>query len=176
MIRSFSVAWFFDMKVVSVILYTDNPIPGSPFQVLFVRLFIFKVNSISNLKVSCRVIYCLLCVFGICCHPMFSWLWLVQEGAFPNSVIQNLGHQEIVAWVLAVDVGEDWDLSHKWGRRVFYLLLGVELCDNWWVPGWCTGFQLSWSFSQSFLSVVFRYLWNTFSFPQLSGWYGAEKI
>ena len=126
----------FYMKVVSFALYTDNLISCSPFQIPFARLFIFKVNSVSDLKVRCRwsVVFC---AFLIHSHQMFSWLWLVQDGAFPNLVIQNLGCWGIIAWVLTVGVGEDRDLFCRWGTREFHLWWGVELHDSWWLPGWC---------------------------------------
>ena len=38
------------------------PLSSSPSEVPFARLFIFKVNSVSDLKVMCRVICCLPCI------------------------------------------------------------------------------------------------------------------
>ena len=126
------------MEEMSIMLYTDNPVSGSPSQIPFARLFILKVNSYLWLdsQVECNL---LSVHFWIHLHPMFSWLWLVQDGAFPNLVIQNLGCQEIAAWVLTAGVGEDRGLSHRWGRRVFHLWWAVELCSSWWLSGWWIG-------------------------------------
>ena len=59
-----SCGLIFDRKVMSIMLYTDNPISGSPFQFPFARLFIFKVNSVSYVKVRCRMNCCFLCIFN----------------------------------------------------------------------------------------------------------------
>ena len=59
-----------------------NPLSGSLFQVLFARLFIFEVNSVPDLLCACLILF-LSNVFLLC---------LVQDGAFPNLVIQNPGH------------------------------------------------------------------------------------
>ena len=40
-----SCGQFFNMKVVSIMLYMDNPISGSPFQVPFARLYILEIHS-----------------------------------------------------------------------------------------------------------------------------------
>ena len=94
-------------------LNMDNPASSSPFQVLFSRLFVFKVNVVSNLKARWHVVCCLLCIFESVLFSMLSWLWQVHGSAFPNLVIQNPGHQEIAAGVLTVGVGEDWGLFHR---------------------------------------------------------------
>ena len=62
MIGSFPV---FNMEVMSIALYMENPISGSPLQIQFTRSFIFKVNSVSDLKVRWSVICCLLCIFNL---------------------------------------------------------------------------------------------------------------
>ena len=91
-------------------------------------------------------------------HPMFSQLQLVPDGAFPNSGVQNLGHQESIEWVLTFGVKAYWGLSHRWGRRVFHLSWSLELCHNLWVLWlryWSQFFRL---FSHSFFKAGFRYL------------------
>ena len=55
----------FNMKVVSISFYMENYVSGSPLQVPFARLFIFKVNSVSNSEVRWRTICCLLCILNL---------------------------------------------------------------------------------------------------------------
>ena len=116
-----SCGLIFNMKVVSVMLYMDNLISTSPFQIPFAWLFIFKVlclpleSQVQDSLLSSEHIWTSFC-------PMFSWLWQEPDDAFPDSGIQNLGHQESVAWIQAVSVRADLHLTHKWGRRVFHLM------------------------------------------------------
>ena len=42
----------FDMKVVFVTLYMENPISGSPFHVKIARLYIFKISSVFHLELG----------------------------------------------------------------------------------------------------------------------------
>ena len=57
----------FYMNVMSVMFCMENPISKPQFQVPFARLFIFKVGFISDLKVRCRMVCCLLCIS----YPIF---------------------------------------------------------------------------------------------------------
>ena len=53
----FSSGLVFNMYEMSIILNADNSISGSPFQVPFARLLVFKIHSISYLEgwfVSCQ--------------------------------------------------------------------------------------------------------------------------
>ena len=46
-----SCGLIFNMQVVSIMLYADNAISCSQFQIPLVRLFISKINSVSHLKI-----------------------------------------------------------------------------------------------------------------------------
>ena len=58
----FSCDLLFDVKEVSIALCMDNPISSSPPQVLLARLFILEINSVSYLKIWCRMVCWPLCV------------------------------------------------------------------------------------------------------------------
>ena len=46
----FSCGLVFNVDVVSVMLNTNNPVTGSPLQIPFAWLFVFKIYTVSNLK------------------------------------------------------------------------------------------------------------------------------
>ena len=55
-----SCSLIFNVKVVSVMLYTGNPKSYSSPQVQLARLFILEIISVSYLKIWCRMVCCLL--------------------------------------------------------------------------------------------------------------------
>ena len=48
---SFSCSLVFYMAVVSLVLYTDNPVTISPFEIPSSRLLVFEVYSFANFKI-----------------------------------------------------------------------------------------------------------------------------
>ena len=92
------VGWFMNFPVlpnwVSIVLYMDNPISYSSFQVHLPGCFFFKMNSVSYLNIRYRMVCCLLCFF---------WIYLYPESNFflAMTMASCLDHSHTISWVLA---------------------------------------------------------------------------
>ena len=51
-----SCGLIFNMNIMSIMLYMDNPISSSPFQISFSRWLVFEMYSVSNFEVWCRLV------------------------------------------------------------------------------------------------------------------------